>query len=92
MSNRELQEYRDRLATGGGLLAREWDHFDSLERQLDPDAYKARRDEGARQAAMASARRLSTDDLKAILAERNPIRDYWIGYRRDNQPQPGNKS
>jgi len=72
MSNKmeQLLQYRRKLAYRGGLLAREWDHFDMLEQELEPAAYRARQDEASRQIALEKARTLSTADLEMILAER----------------------
>lgn len=65
-----LQEYRDKIAAGRGLLAREWDDFDSLERQLEPNAYRDRQAQGHHEILMLHARELSIEDLELILAEK----------------------
>lgn len=71
MSDDRLQMYRDRLAAGQGLLAREWDHFDALEKQLEPEAYAERQTASLRRVAMDYARKLTTADLEAVLSERH---------------------
>lgn len=67
-----LKQYRTRTAAGGGLRAREWDHFDELEKTLDPEAYAARRAAGAREFSLKRARTLSIEDLEMLLREARP--------------------
>lgn len=70
IENPHLKEYRDRLTTGRGLLAREWDHYDSLEKQLDPNAYLERKAQAHHNMLMENARELSIADLETIIAEK----------------------
>lgn len=65
-----LKQYRERTIAGGGLRAREWDHYDELEKQLEPEAYQARMDKWKREARLNKARELSIEDLLMIVKEK----------------------
>jgi hypothetical protein len=70
VTDTRLDKYRGRIASGGGLLAWEWDHFDTLEKQLEPDAYAARQAAGSRRIAIGYARSLTVEDLQSIIDEK----------------------
>jgi hypothetical protein len=71
MGNPKFAAYQARIDAGGGLTAREWDHWADIFKQLDPDDYAAYQAKVRHDMVMADARKtLSTDDLQALLAER----------------------
>lgn len=65
-----LKGYRDRIAAGCGLLAREWDDYDALEKRLEPNAYRDRKAQWHHEGLMKHARELSIEDLETILVEK----------------------
>lgn len=53
------------------MTAREWDHFDNLERLYDPEAFKQRKDQWKRDSAMKyAAEILSIEDLETLLEKK----------------------
>lgn len=56
-----------------GLTAIEWDWYRARQREFEPEIYKAEMREAERRNAITSARKLSIEDLKIILAEKLTI-------------------
>jgi hypothetical protein len=56
-----------------GLTALEWDWYRARQKEFEPDAYAAEMKEGERRVAIDYARKLSVDDLKAVLAEHEAL-------------------
>lgn len=53
-----------------GLTAMEWDWYRARQKEFEPELYAADIKAGERRVALDYARKLSIEDLKAVLAER----------------------
>lgn len=69
---------RARVDAGHGLLMDQWDWFDSMEKQFEPERSAKRWADARRRNNMRAARELSEADLREVLAEKltpEPQRD-----------------
>lgn len=66
----ELAELTGKYERAHRLTNRQWSRFDFLQRKYAPEAYDARKAESRRQLLMKDARKLSIEDLKLIIAEK----------------------
>lgn len=70
MGNPKFAAYQAKIDAGGGLTAREWDHWAEIFKSLDPGDYDAYRAKVRHDMIMNDARKaLSKDDLFALLAK-----------------------
>lgn len=72
MSNSTFAKLQIRIDRGEGLLAREWDKWTEIFKQLDPEDYAAHQAKAKWERVMQEARAvLSLEDLRAIIAEKD---------------------
>lgn len=63
-------ELKERVKAGRGLTAREWDWYCARQKEWEPEVLAAEEAAAARSNAMDYARKLSVEDLQAVLAEK----------------------
>lgn len=66
-----INKCREKIRNGSGLTASDWGKFDSLEKRFFPAAYNLRKDESERNWCLKHARKLSLEDLQALIAEKS---------------------